>query len=370
MKFESFNQPKIVSVTESEETEKASSELEEAFEPKNEIQKRANKLARLALGALTFYGVADVAEMLVLRDAGAAAYAAESQTLAENVSTGKVRLSSGEEITIPKPGELFDHVMVYTPEGKAPDRLIMLFSQTHRLSKEQLEGDTAAERMQALEEANDSQRRIYTGLKQLIDAGSLYTVCSEGSTDWQGTKWGVEAFSEHGTSTSVDILVNYFPASDLEQAVKNAGKRYDEINIGSLKAHTSIESIMKTDPVIARYIKKYKYIGGATELLAAEGELIPCPGEESVAYETSDKVSYLFDKPIAERTLEESILFKKLMFEDREDAAIETIMTNIPDPVVGLSFGAGHDFTNNVDQWNARHPDQQIGLVDMRAPYH
>ena len=63
-------------------------------------------------------------------------------------------------------------------------------------------------------------------------------------------------------------------------------------------------------------------------------------------------------------------MFKKLMFEDREDAALETVLTNMPDKAIALTYGAGHDFTNNLDKWNATHPDEQVGIVEMRAPFH
>lgn len=375
MKFESFDQSKNVSPVESEEKEIDLAKLEEVGF-KKDFEDRSSKLARLALATLTFYGVVDVAEMLVLRDAGAAAYAAESQTLAESISTGKVRLSSGEEIIIPKPGEFFERVIVYTPEGKDPDRLIMLFSQTHQLSKRQMEGDSMAERIESLAEANDSQERIYKGLKQLIDQGSLHSVCSEGNSIWDGTKSDLVAFSENNPTTTAEILVNYFPGSDLEQVVKEANEAYKQYFNQTKDINGAISKfniVIKNNPIAYKYIEKYKYIGGASRLLAAEGELIPCPGEDAVAYNnlwSNQEVQLLWDKPSSTWTTYDRALFKKVVYEDRENGAIETIMNAVPDDVVGLTFGAGHDFTNNVDEWNARNPDQQIGLVDMRAPYH
>ncbi len=365
MKFESFNQPKNVAPAESVEGDNISVEKE----PEQSIEERSNKLAQFALAALTFYGVADVAEMLVLRDGGASAYAAESQTLSESVSTGRVRLSSGEEIVIPKPGSTFDRVKVYMPEGKAPDRLILLFSQTHRVSKQQLEGYSPQVMMEFLEQANDSQHRIYEGLKQLVDQGSLYSVCSEGVTNWGITNSDLKDYSTQSTSSIARILVNYFPGSEFERAVEESKQvwqqQYDATGDGS-----NFEAITKSYPEITNYVDKYKYTVGATELLAATGKLIPCPGESEEASAASEQYGYLFKKPRNEWTQEEAHAFSKFIFEDRENAAIKTIMTNMPDPVVGLSFGAAHDFTNNIDEWNARNPDQQIGLVDMRAPYH
>lgn len=329
------------------------------------VKERSGKLARLTAAALVFYGVANEAEMLVKRDAVAEAYAAESMTLKESVSVGEVRLSSGEVISIPKPGENFERVTVYLPKDKAPDRLVLLFSQTHKLVAKQLQTYDSESRLDSLERAMESQRSIYTGLKNLIDQGSLTALCWEGAYDWDQVRDDMDWYGNYNSVATSSIVVNYLPGSDLARAAQ----RRDELFSDGIDWQDLDEMSLNIDPVFDHYAEQYKYLVGGGELLAFEGELTPCPGEGKEAYQNSDSVDHLFDKPRSTWTMEEVLLFKKLIYEDREDAALETILTNMPDSTIGLSFGSAHDFSNNVDKWNREHPDEQIGLVEMRTPY-
>ncbi len=289
MKFESLNQSSNAIQAEGAQNEIVESDVVEKLERESSSETRFKRLTRLSLAALTFYGVADTAEMLVSRDSGVAAYAAESLTLSDKVSTGTVRLSSGEEISIPKAGELFDRVMVYTPTGKDPDRLLVLFSQIHALDEQQMKGWSADQRRGALEAANDSQHRIYQGLKQLIDDGSLYSVCSEGITQWGTTKSLLQDYSTQATSSVARIIVDYFPGSEFERTVQQSHKDWNQ-HYATTGDSIKFEEITKTYPEITNYVNKYKYVVGAADLLAAEGEIIPCPGEGAEEFKRSASV--------------------------------------------------------------------------------
>lgn len=374
MKFESFARKETLKQTHSVEKEPVPPAVEMAPSRRRDSLELSNKLARVALAALTLYGGINKSEMLAIHDANAAAFTVESQMLSENISTGKVRLSSGEEITIPKPGELFERVMVYTPEGKDPDRLIILFSQTHILSAERMKEYTAAERKTSLEEANESQRRIYQGLEQLVDAKTLKTVCSEGVTDWNMAKNMVRSSSEDPVSRIAKGMVPYFPGSDFEHIIKQSDEIMEQHykKSGDIdEAFTSQKIFLESNPLVKQYVNEYKYVIGADDLLAMEGKLTLCPGEQKAAYDNlmnDPYFKFLESKPRTTWTVHDEAFYKKTLLEDRESGSIEMVMDSVSDKVTALSFGAHHDFTNNIVEWNSQHPDQQIGLVDVRTP--
>ena len=64
-----------------------------------------------------------------------------------------------------------------------------------------------------------------------------------------------------------------------------------------------------------------------------------------------------------------SFLYYRLVFEDREDFLLKTIVEN-GDKIAVTVYGADHSWYNNIQKWNREHPDQKFALIEVIPQSH
>ncbi len=57
--------------------------------------------------------------------------------------------------------------------------------------------------------------------------------------------------------------------------------------------------------------------------------------------------------------------WKKIVFDDREDAFLQIACAEAPGSVCYVVFGCSHDWKNNVETWNKEHPREKFSLVTL-----
>jgi len=103
------------------------------------------------------------------------------------------------------------------------------------------------------------------------------------------------------------------------------------------------------------------YYWGAAEKMYAEGKIKIEPAEDQSAREKTEASSW------QDKLLEPLLGPKYIQRQEiREDAALESIIKNLPqDKVVPLIFGEGHNFFESVDEFNQQSDSYKLGLVKL-----
>ncbi|MGC9309812.1 MAG: hypothetical protein ACP5D2_03920 [Candidatus Nanoarchaeia archaeon] len=91
--------------------------------------------------------------------------------------------------------------------------------------------------------------------------------------------------------------------------------------------------------------EEYEYIPGAIIKLAAEGRLRAVPAEKS------------------------QFCHNRYNIEGREDALLELISQS-GNPYSISVYGSGHNFYDNIQEWNEKHPDNKISLIEVTPESH
>ena len=325
---------------------------------------RANRLARMAVVGLTLQGCAP-GEGSKQQQTPTQEQSVASELLDRQISTGTIRLSSGEVLGIPKSGERFDSVTVYLPKERPADRLLLVFGQIHQLPKENLDTFDADTKNTMLREVMESQRAIYEGLKDMAQRGTISKVCSELLLDTDKMLEMESYYRDSLPEITASIVAKYLPESDIGRVVE----RRDELFVDDYLSSEEYDELRSSiEPAIRQYQDEYRYAVSADGLLAAEGKVRLCPAASKETYDAAwePQVDDLFDKPSAERTSAEQTLIRKVIFEDREDAAVALAVSQA-EKSIAITYGAAHDFSDAVERWNKNNPNIQIGLVEVSA---
>lgn len=108
---------------------------------------------------------------------------------------------------------------------------------------------------------------------------------------------------------------------------------------------------------------KYAFSPGGADLLCARGLITIKAGDNIIDYKEREqeyvgwaKQSNSSDKTIRERALRE----KKRMEEEKENWILNACRT---EPASIVVLGGGHDFRNNIEEWNKKHPNDTFSLI-------
>jgi len=168
-----------------------------------------------------------------------------------------------------------------------------------------------------LREANESQRDIYQILGYLEKKNNLEYVLLEGVIK---KREGGESLAFYLSSMSRILEKGYF----VEVAEE---KKYED----------------------------FRYIPGAADLFAMTGSFrIEATENEDLLRETVDSL------------INEGLSGVKKYNEPRENYAIERA-SKLDGNTQVLIFGEGHDFRNNIREWNETHPEERYSLMVLRA---
>jgi len=95
-----------------------------------------------------------------------------------------------------------------------------------------------------------------------------------------------------------------------------------------------------------------KYLPGAELLLDMEGKITLLPAEDFVLSERAN---------ISQQTKTGR---KTNVYKNREDYVIQTLAES-KKPYGFVLFGGGHNFYDNVEEWNRKYPDAQVSLIEL-----
>ncbi len=285
----------------------------------------------------------------------------ERVTQLENSFT--LTLSTGEEIVIPPLQGLVHESILYTPEKTPPAQLLVVIRQQHALSKDQLRlvNFPPALLQQKLSETLESQKQQYRILEKLVSNYTLDTSCVEGYTTQTDLESSALYTTNHLTERTVSEVAPYLPGSPLAMLAEK-WHTFLQHPHGSAEEKISTDNAFKSEA--ERYVETYKYIVGGDILLASEHGIHVCPGEQQTTYDAAmmPDVQQFSTKQLTTITPNEFYQYRKVVFEDREDAAIENAVA-VAKPAVAITYGANHDFRDAAIRWNITHPEHHIGLL-------
>lgn len=265
-------------------------------------------------------------------------------------------------IKIPSLKEFDVSRRVYMPEDAHADKLIVLIQQMHLVGEETLSSKDYKQRQEMLSLTVANQKIQYELLKTFSGANIVTNVCTEGL--WEEVVEDVTAAVSDDTKFrefTRKRLAPYFKAEESSELEKSVAELLTEKGI---QGEYSVEQ----EPEITdTMVNENHYLVGGELVLAGEGKISLCPGESKdklmQATELSNQES-LFDadgNPVTD-TINE---YKQVIYEDREDIAIKNAMS-IGGSVVGVTFGAAHDFRDAIARWNTFNPNEKAGLMVIR----
>ena len=330
---------------------------------------KARYLARIALVGMALQGCSTKEEMLKQRDESIHDRIASSEILVEQKSSGTIQLSSGETIRIPRSSERFERVMLYLPKNRAPDKVFILFGQDHIIPKSvpnYLESMSFEEREASLKNVEESQRVIYEELKNLAEQGTIKKVCGEGFVSQKKIDKTLSEYRANPEEVTARFIAHVVPEFDISETSTVLSQQNAKTNDSGTEHEISKRLDKENGPQVERLYQPYKYVVGADLVLAAEGLISLCPAEYSATNRVANQfVSEIEKNPLSVLITGLSEHGKNLIFENRENAAIELSLSQ-GDPVIGITFGEAHDFTDAIERWNKKYPSTSIGLVDIR----
>lgn len=111
---------------------------------------------------------------------------------------------------------------------------------------------------------------------------------------------------------------------------------------------------------------KYKFAVSAFGLLNAEDKVSLCPATTKKTYDAAfdTKVEQIREKPSSDWTSDDRAYIQKVVFDDREDAALSLAVAQ-GDKAIAIQYGAGHTFLGALERWNGAHPDLPLGIVSV-----
>lgn len=280
-------------------------------------------------------------------------------------------LEKFEDLTKPKLSLHLDSLLpvdktLSPDQGTHPTKQVLLFPQTHRISKFFLKRYDDLEKEEILEKTILSQRTIYNTLKHAVEHQGLTKVCVEGLTDDMKTDDLVEDYRLNLHHYVANYVSPYLPKDKvLREAVDTNNALHADGNFTFDDLETLSTKIL---PVYERYIEDYKFIIGGAELLATEGKIELCAAEESAANDKAvELLSKLSQTKSTEISEEDHATYRSVVLEDREDIALK-LVNNQSEPVVALVYGASHRFGNNLTKLNQQMPEKAMEIVQYRSP--
>lgn len=301
---------------------------------------RAEKLARISALALALGPVPDSAE-------------ASDLSIVESNHSSLV-LSNGENVVLPSFRGM-EAPKLHIPKEGLADQLIVLFPQTHRLIESQMHGMPAYRRWDVLHEALDSQTLIYGALKDAVqrDSLGLSKVCTEGETDENYVN-----FLKITTDTALHAVPNLLAPYLEGYRISQIAGELDDYDASSTEYRTLFDKYERT---IRAYTDRYKLVFGADLVASGDGYIKLCAAEEKYAYLRPLEIAVESHKD-GDVTSEENSNYFQALLDGREDGVLRTIAHH-SDSVIGLTFGADHDFLDNISEWNEANPNHQYAIV-------
>lgn len=275
-------------------------------------------------------------------------------------STGTLKLADGTQVMIPNSNGPFGTVSVYSPKGRAPDKLIIWFGQTHANRAAAASPDPHV-RHKHFAELIQSQEAAYDELYRLHTQKVIRKLCIEEAVEGSGTA-GMEAnyrvmFPELVWTTAS----SYLPEHPVAQLVS---RRTKALAAPELSAESVQELTTEIEPTLKLYVEQFKYAAGAKTLLAATTSIKLCAASTRSTFDAAftPEVIALASKSLKDRTAEEQSHLHTVVMVDREDAAVERAAAE-GDKVIAVQYGALHFPLQSIIKWNSAHPASQFGLV-------
>lgn len=237
--------------------------------------------------------------------------------------------------------------------------------------KTEMASATSQEKIQELQDIEESQSKIYAGLKNLSNHGVVHSVCSEGVINDDPTDAPSDIVSYQRKHGDISVL-NRLAAYDTSmEALKNdydaALSTFDpERHASSAEKDRALQTLNTLESNIHAVVKPYPLVNGAAKVLAAEGSISLCGAENRATYDRSWSPTII---AIAEEKFsdpEHRAVVTKAVMTDREDAALKNALAE-PGDGVAIVYGAAHDFSRTTAEYNLTHPASPIALVIVDA---
>lgn len=218
--------------------------------------------------------------------------------------------------------------------------------------------------------ALDVQKDLYQAISFLADRQLVSHVYQEGLTE------KLKSIEDDLTETEIEIVRELNPGlkerterkiTELQEAIReeNLSKKPGDLEdkmryhqdvlttIETLKA--SLPDMESSDDIFRRYLERSFLVRGAEVRLRVEGKLELRIGEDEELNRKSNQIVlryHLIDPKISQ----------KVIYEDREDKLLEIIHQDEEDIAITV-FGGGHDFRDNIRNWNRKNPNHKYSLI-------
>lgn len=281
-------------------------------------------------------------------------------------SDGSITTASGHTFEIPKAGGALERVTVYAPKGEKPDRVVVVYEQSHPVTEEDLQNINATEQYRAriLAKIRYTQQVIYNQLKAAPRHDDKPTVCTEGIADdvaGQHAADYVQFFQEEPLTAISQAIGNL-----VDPAARAIFKRYDELTLSKGLTQAEVYELKnEIAPKMTPFLKSENLIANnAAVVLATEGQVHLCGAEEGAAHNAAFSASIKALEHKSHWTPAEYRYHHKVVIEDRNDAALRRTVAQGKE-LAYVVYGADHDFGAATARWDATHPGEQIAVVQV-----
>lgn len=207
-----------------------------------------------------------------------------------------------------------------------------------------------------LERVNGIQKRIYNILDELKQKGIIDSVYLEGHSKdlWErieklpyDLKMGLCEFDDSHTKDLEDKISELEITATKKLSMWDLPEGYTEETF----RQEAREKKKKLSEELKTYRERYKYLEGAALRSVLEGKLKP-----RFAETPTSMVAY-------NRFLETGVLGNDA-YNGREDIVLELVAEGKA-PFALTVYGAAHDFKDNINRWNALHPEMKFSLIEV-----
>lgn len=234
---------------------------------------------------------------------------------------------------------------------------------------------------------NNTQEDLYQALEELSDKYHINIVYNEGTTD-QTIEWekndlkSIQGFSLANISKEREKLKKTVQLIDSKIDALNRDINTPEYQKAESRTYliTTIQSLNELIPLNEQVAEAYLALRnaqmskkGAAAVLYAEGKVDYRPGEDAELnqlalreFKELHRFGELLKNPHTNEitTSYDPKRYHQAVYEDRENYVLGRFVDEKPKIAV-VYMGGGHNFTNNVTEWNKKYPHRKIRLITL-----
>jgi hypothetical protein len=288
-------------------------------------------------------------------------------TQLHRTKSAEIQLANGDALFIPTAADVHTSVDVFEPRTGKPTRVIIEYRQNHPHEADEMAELSSIEKLGNLQAIEESQQKIYSSLSGLTARGVIQSVCSEGVASDSPTMSPAETaayYKKYSSEETLNILGRYDEAAaPLEQAREEALDVFSPtraVKASAEETSLAIKILNSIEPKMHALTAQHQYLIGGDRKLAAEGKISLCGAEFKAINQRAWSPEVVLSEKLHD-PMHQALVTKAVM-SDREDAALTNALREHGD-AVAIVYGAAHDFSRTVAEYNYTHPNEPIALV-------